>query len=109
MVRIKCNSCQEFKNMKRENYNSMLKRFGITRSFIFGMTHGLEAIVRGEPVGRVITDEETEKAFLNWYVCRDCKNNKKETIKITESITRILNLKKSENDAPKHPNRQPTP
>ena len=92
MVRIKCNICKQYKNLKMENYEQMLKNFGFTRSFLFGMTHGIEAWVKKEPIQKHISREETEKAFANVYVCQDCRNNKKETIRITQSITRILNL-----------------
>jgi hypothetical protein len=92
MVRIKCNVCKQYKNLKLENYEKRLKNFGFTRSFLFGMTHGLEALVYGDDVKKPLSREETEKAYANVYVCDDCRNNKKETIRITQSITRILNL-----------------
>jgi DeoR/GlpR family transcriptional regulator of sugar metabolism len=92
MVRIKCNICKESKNLKSETYQKMLKRFSFTRSFLFGMTHGIEAVLTNRPIQATLSKEEMEKAFQNVYVCKECKNNKEETLKITESISRILNL-----------------
>lgn len=94
MVRIVCNICKEYKNIKSESYERMLKRFGFTRSFIFGFTHGIEAVVRNKPIIDEIDREKTEQAFTRVYVCKECRNNKKETIKITQSISRVLNLPK---------------
>jgi hypothetical protein len=93
--------CHEYKNLKAETYESMLRRFGFTRSFIFGLTHGIEAVLTNKPIQSTISREETEKAFINVYVCKECRNNKKDTIKITESISRILNLKR-EADEKRH-------
>jgi len=92
MVRIKCNICKESKNLKSETYQKMLKRFSFTRSFLFGMTHGIEAVLTNKPIQATLSKEEMERAFQNVYVCKECKNNKEETLKITESISRILNL-----------------
>jgi len=72
----------------------MLKRFGFARSFLFGVTHGVEAVVKNKPIQKIIDQEETEKAFSNTYVCQICKNDRKETIKITQSLNRILNIPK---------------
>jgi hypothetical protein len=94
VVRIKCNLCREYKNLNADTYEKMLKRFGFTRSFIFGITHGIEAVITNQPIVDTISREETEKAFEKVYVCQSCKNNKKQTIQITQSLSRILNLKK---------------
>lgn len=94
LVRILCNICHEYKNIKKDTYDNMLRRFGFARSIVFGMTHGLEAVVRNKPIQKTIDKEETEKAFSKVYVCQICKNNRKETIKVTQSLNRILNLPK---------------
>jgi len=70
----------------------MLKRFGFTRSFIFGMTHGIEAVITNQPIQKTISREETEKAFIKVYVCQDCRNQRDQTIKITQSLSNILNI-----------------
>jgi hypothetical protein len=94
VVRIRCNICKEYKNLNADTYEKMIKRFGFTRSFIFGITHGIEAVITNQPIVDTISREETEKAFEKVYVCQSCKNNKKQTIQITQSLSRILNLKK---------------
>jgi len=101
VVRIKCNLCREYKNLNADTYEKMLKRFGFTRSFIFGITHGIEAVITNQPIVDTISKEETEKAFEKVYVCQSCKNNKKETIQITQSLSRILNLKKDKSETDK--------
>jgi len=92
MVRIKCNICKESKNLKLETYDKMVKRFSFTRSFLFGMTHGIEAVLTNKPISSTLSKEEMEKAFENVYVCKECRNKKEETLKITDSISRILNF-----------------
>ena len=96
LVRIKCNLCNETKNIKPDTYDNMLRRFGFARSFIFGVTHGLEAVVKNKAIQSTINREETEKSFYKTYVCQECKNNRKDTIKVTQSLNRILNLPKSQ-------------
>jgi len=92
MVRIKCNICKESKNLKLETYDKMVKRFSFTRSFLFGMTHGIEAVLTNKPILSTLSKEEMEKAFENVYICKECRNKKEETLKITDSISRILNF-----------------
>lgn len=94
MVRIRCNICKENKNLKADTYEKMKKRFSFTRSFLFGMTHGIEAVITNKPIQATLSDDEMEKAFSNVYVCKECRNNKEQTLKVTESISRILNLPK---------------
>lgn len=104
MARIRCNVCKQWKNLNSDTYDAMLRRFGFTRSFIFGLTHGIEAVVTNKPIQETISEEETEKAFLNIYVCKDCRNKREDTLKVTHSLSRILNIhnkKEAEKDAPK--------
>lgn len=92
MVRIKCNVCKQYKTLKTETYENMLRVFGFKRSALFGMFHGIPSVFTGEPIMKTISKEETEKAFAGVYICQDCRNNKEETMKITRSLSRILNL-----------------
>jgi hypothetical protein len=95
MVRIRCNVCKAYKTLKPDTYESMLRRFGFTRSFLFGLTHGIEAVITNAPIQDNISREETEKAFMKVYVCQDCKNKKDETIRVTQSLNNILNISKT--------------
>jgi len=92
MVRIKCNICNESKNLKLDTYNKMVSRFSFTRSFLFGVTHGIEAIVTNKPILSTLSKEEMERAFEKVYVCKECGNKKEQTLKITDSISKILNF-----------------
>ena len=82
--------------MKAEAYDDMLNRFATTRAILFGITHGISSVLLNEPFQNELTKEATENAFIKVYVCKDCRNRKDDILKTTQSLSRILNLKREE-------------
>jgi hypothetical protein len=94
MVRIRCNICKQRKSLNSDTYEHMLKRFGMARSMLMGMTHGIESVLANRPIQKTIDRDETELAFAKVYVCDECRNDKMATIRTTLSLSKILNIGK---------------
>lgn len=93
MVRLTCNLCQLVKQIKKSNYEQMLSRFSIKRGFTLATFHGIESMFNKKlSMEHELSKEKMEETFINCYVCNTCKNNKKETLKITDNISRLLNI-----------------
>lgn len=94
MVRIKCNSCGETKNINIKSYNRMLSKFKMREGLILGLTKSFESIIFDEDLRKKLSDEELERKFISDYVCKDCKNNKSRIIHKIKSL--FISVKSNE-------------
>lgn len=93
-MRLMCNSCKKWKNIRKDNYEKMLERFALARSIVYGMTVGLRyALTNPKRIIKDLSEEEMIEAFEKNYICRECKNKRKQNIETTKKISQILNLK----------------
>lgn len=97
-MRMLCNSCKRWKNIRKDNYKKMLERFSLARSMLYGMTVGLRyTLTNPRRIVKDLSNQEMLEAFEKNYICRECKNNKKQNIEATKRISQILNLKEDSN------------